>query len=95
MKKKRVLVIGAGEAGMLIARELRNHPRSVLLPVAFIDDSPQKKNLSIEDIPVVGTVDDIPSKVDELGIDEILIAIPSATGKQIRKIISACRNTQG
>jgi len=90
MKKNRVLIIGAGEAGALIVKELKNHPRSVLEPVAFVDDDALKKNSSLEGIPVVGTIEDIPQIGDVLGINEILIAIPSATGKQIRRIISYC-----
>ncbi|MBN1521432.1 MAG: polysaccharide biosynthesis protein [Candidatus Aureabacteria bacterium] len=91
MKKSRVLIIGAGEAGVLIARELKKHPKSILDPVIFIDDDREKQGKVIEDIPVAGTVADIPSRVDEYAIDEILIAIPSATGKQIRRIITFCR----
>ncbi|MCK5708871.1 MAG: polysaccharide biosynthesis protein [Candidatus Aureabacteria bacterium] len=90
MKKSRVLIIGAGEAGELIVRELVNHPRSVLLPVAFVDDNPEKVGCFIENVPVIGTIEDIPEKIIEFDINEVLIAIPSATGRQIRRIISFC-----
>lgn len=92
MKKSRVLIIGAGEAGILIVRELKNHPKSILEPVAFVDDDQEKLGLIIEDLPVTGTIQSIPQKARELDIDEILIAIPSATGKQIRRIINFCQD---
>jgi FlaA1/EpsC-like NDP-sugar epimerase len=91
MKKSRVLVIGAGEAGIMIAREMKKNPRSVLEPVAFIDDDPAKQGRLLEQIPVAGTVEDIARLAESLKIDEIIIAVPSATGIQIRRIISFCR----
>jgi FlaA1/EpsC-like NDP-sugar epimerase len=92
VKKKNVLIIGAGEAGAMVVRELRNHPALGLEPVGFVDDA-GKQGLYLLDLPVLGRRDDIPDLVAEWGIDEIIIAMPSASGKVIREIEDICKKT--
>ncbi|KQL39943.1 hypothetical protein AN960_08195 [Bacillus sp. FJAT-25509] len=92
--KKRTLIIGAGAAGTMVAKQLIKHSDSELLPVAFIDDSLKKQNLHILGIPVVGGVNKIESFVKELNIDNIIIAIPSLHRKELNKIFQECTKTK-
>jgi len=91
-ERRRVLIVGAGEAGFIIARELKSQ-RSQYYPAAFIDDNLKKKNLNLAGIPVVGDRYDIPEAVDKLNIQEIIIALPSAERSEISKIINICKTT--
>ena len=90
-KRKRVIIIGAGEAGVMVLRESRINPKANIEVIGFIDDSRNKKNLRIQGVGVLGTRSDIASVVDKYGIDEVIIAIPSAKGEVIRSIISHCQ----
>lgn len=89
-KRKRVLVVGAGKAGVLILREYRNNP-SLGEVVGFIDDDPLKANASIQNIRILGTSENIPEIVPEYAIEEIVIALPSAKGEEVRRVISFCQ----
>lgn len=89
---KRVLIIGAGEAGESLARSLKRGVNNIYNPVAFIDDNPLRQGTEIQKIPVVGTCDDISKIVKKLKIDLAAIAIPSATSKQMRKMVEALSN---
>jgi FlaA1/EpsC-like NDP-sugar epimerase len=89
---RKALIVGAGEAGVLVARELKRE-HSEQYPVAFIDDNLQKKHYEVTGIPVVGTREDIPQVVKHYGIDEIIIAIPSAPRLEISKIINIAKGT--
>jgi FlaA1/EpsC-like NDP-sugar epimerase len=88
---KRLLIIGAGGAGEKVLRELLDNPGVHLNPVGFLDDAGEKLGKSIHGVPVVGSVE----QIDEVPLeyDEILIAIPSARGEQMRRIIDACERT--
>lgn len=92
--RKRVLLVGAGEAGEMIARDMMRHPEYDYFPAAFVDDDPAKKNLVLRGVPVLGTRKDIPRLVEELRIEEIFITIPSASGETIREILSFCEDTK-
>ncbi|ANE48796.1 polysaccharide biosynthesis protein EpsC [Paenibacillus swuensis] len=92
--KKRTLVIGAGSAGTMVARQLINNNESELLPVAFIDDNVKKHKLDILGIPVVGGVSQIERIAAELFIDNIVIAIPSLRRKEIYTIYQECAKTK-
>jgi len=90
---KRTLIIGAGDAGVLVARELKNHD-SGLLPVGFIDDNINKQRRSILGIPVLGTRDRIMCICGKYNIETIIIAIPSACASTIREILELCKKTK-
>lgn len=90
---KRALIIGAGDAGAMVARELTNNKSLNLLPIGFIDDSKQKQRLSLYDIPVMGNRYRIPQIVENHNIEEIIIAMPSVSGRTIREIMEICRDT--
>ncbi len=88
---KKLLIIGAGGAGEKVLRELLDNAGVCLNPVGFLDDAREKLGKSIHGVPVVGSLD----QIDEIPLeyDEILIAIPSARGEQMRRIIDACERT--
>ena len=90
---RRTLIIGAGAAGTMVARQLQNNHDTDLLPVAFIDDSPKKQRLDIFGIPVVAGVDQIQKYVEKLDIENIIIAIPSLSRKGIQNIFQECAKT--
>ncbi|MCR4442981.1 MAG: nucleoside-diphosphate sugar epimerase/dehydratase [Peptococcaceae bacterium] len=90
---KRLLVIGAGDAGVLVVKELFRQEDPRLLPVGFIDDDPNKQHLRIMGLPVLGTRDELEQVVKDNNIHEVLIAMPSAPGQVIREIVEKCRET--
>ncbi|MCU0487822.1 MAG: polysaccharide biosynthesis protein [Anaerolineales bacterium] len=91
IRSKRVLVVGAGDAGALVVREMQRNPNLPLQPVCFLDDDPDKQRQQIHGIPVVGKLDDLPRILIMRQIDEVVIAIPSAPGQVIRKVAEVCR----
>ena len=91
--KRRTLIVGAGSAGVLIAKELRQSVQSELYPVAFIDDDCTKWKLEVMGLVVLGGRDKIPEVVKEYDIEKVIIAIPSASWSEIAKIIDICKNT--
>lgn len=91
---KRALIVGAGDAGALVVKELKHSQDTELYPVAFIDDDPTKQYLEILGLPIVGTREDIPLVVSKYKIDEIIIAIPSAKKSIISDVINICKTTK-
>ncbi|MDR4949068.1 polysaccharide biosynthesis protein [Neobacillus cucumis] len=91
--KKRTLIIGAGSAGMLVARQLK-HSNGELIPVGFIDDDKQKHHLEILGLPVIGGLNNLRDAVEDLIIENIIIAIPSLTKKELQSIYSECSKTK-
>lgn len=81
-----VLIVGAGDAAEMIIREMNKHPELNKAIVGLIDDDPEKKNLEIHGIRVIGNRYDIPDIISEYRIDEVIIAIPSAPGSEIKEI---------
>jgi FlaA1/EpsC-like NDP-sugar epimerase len=91
---KRTLIVGAGSAGAMIARQLRDQSHEAeLLPVAFVDDDMTKQRMQLYSLPVVGKVRDIPRVVEEMEIEHIVIAIPSLRNGQLKKIVDFCNQT--
>ncbi len=88
---KRTLIIGAGDAGALVVRELQKNPDLNLVPVGFLDDNPVKMKQQIHGVPVVGTLSEIGKILEHRKIDEVVIAIPSSSGKVVRMIADVCR----
>ncbi len=88
---KRTLIIGAGDAGALVVRELQKSAQLNLIPIGFLDDDPAKQNHQIYGISVIGKVNKIASVLDSKQVEEVIIAIPSAPGKIIRMVNDACR----
>ena len=92
--QKRVLIVGAGKAGYTTLLEINRNPELGLLPVGFVDDDPTKKGMTLGgDMRVLGTAEDIPALVKTLRVQQILIAIPTATAEEMRRIVELCRQT--
>lgn len=99
---ERTLIVGAGNAGMMIIREIHNaneqndvnNPSKNIIPVCFVDDDLKKLNQKIEGIPVVGTCPEIVKICDEYRIDNIIVAIPSCEEEEKRKILDYCSATE-
>jgi FlaA1/EpsC-like NDP-sugar epimerase len=89
---RRALIVGAGEAGVMVVRELK-HSDSELYPVAFIDDNPQKQHYEVVGVPVVGTRTHIPQAVKRYAINDIIIALPSTSRVEIAEILNICKET--
>ncbi len=89
---KKVLLIGAGIGAQTVVREI-GRPGSEYSPLGYVDDDLSKVGLKIEDIPVLGTVDQLPELVSTYPIDEILIAVPSASSKQMQRFVDLCERT--
>jgi len=91
---KRTLIVGAGSAGTMVARQLLTNHDAELLPVGFIDDDVHKHGLDIMGIPVIGGVADIVSISDRLQIENIVIAIPSLSKQGLNTIFQQCVKTK-
>ncbi len=91
--KKRLLIIGAGDAGEKMLREIHDNPRLNYEVVGFLDDDSNKKGMRIHGVPVLGPIPRIHDMAYRDEMDEILIATPSASAKQMRRIIEACEGT--
>ena len=87
----RVLIIGAGDAGEKILREIIENYTLNYKVVGFIDDDAGKQGQTIHGIPILGTLERLPAIVKRANIQQILIAVPSATGDQIRRIVEVCQ----
>lgn len=92
--KKRTMLVGGGSAASILIQEtqnIQNNPRNI---VCIVDDNVNKRGKYLRNIPIVGTRDDIPGVVKKYGIDEIIIAIPSATSKAVKEILEICHKTE-
>ena len=89
--KRKVIVIGAGDAGASFCAQIKSTPEFRLDPVAILDDDPSKIGQSLIGVPVVGNIDILASAVSKYGADIVVIAIPAATTEQRTRIVNACR----
>lgn len=92
-RQNRILIVGAGAAGVSLVQEMLRAPLLGLYPVAFIDDDRTKHNLKIHSLPVVGDRHAIPEVVQKYKIRRVIIAIPTASGSTIREIAEICQQT--
>src|SRR5690554_10362 len=90
--QRRVLVIGAGEAGQMVIRELMRHPEARLLPVAILDDDVQTHGTDIDGVPVLGSTREIAQAVSDYAISDALIAMPSQAGRVIHRLLQELRS---
>lgn len=91
--KKQVLIVGAGDAGAMMAREIEQNDDAVLKIAGFIDDDPRKQGSKLSGFNVLGTTEDIVDICQKRSIDEIIIAMPSVSGDVVRRIAENCRQT--
>jgi len=90
-RPRRALIVGAGDAGALVVREMQKNPNLHLTPVCFLDDNADKQKHMIHGVPVVGRLSDLPRALTIRHIDEVVIAIPSAPGEVIRRVADMCQ----
>ena len=88
-----VLVVGAGDAGVMMVSEMQSNPQLKLRPIGFVDDDPVKHGLMIRGLRILGGRKEIPQLVAEYEIEQIIIAMPKASGKVIREINEICAQT--
>jgi len=88
---KEVLIIGAGDAGQLMVREMQRNRQLHYTPIGFVDDDPRKRGDRIHGVRVLGTTDDLAHLLRDNKPDEVLIAIPSAPGRVRQQIVETCR----
>lgn len=92
-KKNKVLIIGAGDAGAMLLREIERYHIANRQVVGFIDDDKNKTGKILLGVKVLGTRNELVKIASEKGIDEIIIAMPSVKGKEIKAIINICKET--
>jgi FlaA1/EpsC-like NDP-sugar epimerase len=90
---KRVLIVGAGDAGAMLVREIQSNPDLGLEAVALVDDDPDKRGKMMLELSIWGDRYEIPSLVRALDVEEIIIAMPSVKGRAISEIVAICKNT--
>lgn len=87
---QRALIVGAGQAGEMLVRDLLRCRDSAYFPVAFVDDDPKKRGWEVHGLRVMGSCDKIPRLVQKLSIEVILLAVPSAKDKEMRRTVEIC-----
>ena len=92
--RQRALIVGAGDAGEAVARDLLRRPQEGILPIGFVDDDPLKRRIRIHGLPVLGGTSEIDTITEEHTVSVILLALPNATGNAIRDILARCEATR-
>lgn len=90
---QRVLIIGAGRAGEMLARDMLRDPQRAYFPVGFVDDKLRRQGGEVHGIPVLGPTEAIPEIVAEDDIDLLMLAVPSATASEMRRLVELCEAT--
>jgi FlaA1/EpsC-like NDP-sugar epimerase len=88
---EKILVIGAGKAGISIVQEMQRNPQLGYAPVGYIDDDKQKLGVKIRGVPVLGNREHIRSVIKDYNVDKVWIAMPTVSGSQIRDIVALCK----
>ena len=94
VRLKRFLIIGAGNAGEALLREIHRMPVTQYEVIGFVDDELAKRGINIHGIPILGMVEQLPEICEKHNIEEIAIAMPSATHQQLRRVVQACQGTK-
>ncbi len=89
---KRVLILGAGRAGEMLARDMRRE--GDYRPIGFLDDNHRLKGAKLHGISVVGSMDQLTETVDKLGVNIVIIAMPSASNAQMRRVVELCEQAE-
>jgi FlaA1/EpsC-like NDP-sugar epimerase len=88
---REILIVGAGDGGQMVAREMLKNPELGEAPIGFIDDDPRKTGARMVGLKVLGRTKELPQILEEAEPDEVIIAIPSAPGSLRENVVSACR----
>ena len=91
-RRKAALIVGAGDAGQMIIREMLKSPQLGYTPIGLVDDQAGKKNMRLHGVRVLGTTMDLPRLLSDNRPDEVIIAIPSGAGEVRQRIVNACRD---
>ena len=89
--RRDVLIVGAGDAGAMVAKEMQNNPQLGLRPVGFLDDDPVKDRKQIHGLRVLGRIEALGRLAERRRIDEVVIAIPTAGGSTVRSVVERCQ----
>ena len=92
--KIRAMIVGGGDAGTMLIREIQTTDKIEYLPICVVDDDPAKLDKSIGGVKIVGNSNDIPKLVEQYMIDEILITMPSAAKAEVKRIYDICIQTK-
>ena len=90
----RIMIVGGGQAGTLLIKELNNSEKVPGIPVCIVDDDRNKNGKYISGVPIRGTREEIPELAEKYRIDEIYIALPTVTGVERKKILEICQQTK-
>ncbi len=90
--RSRVLIVGAGDAGEKVLREIIENPSLTYDVIGFLDDDPVKKSRTVHGVPVVGSTRDLEAVVRKRRVDQVFITMPTATGRDMRRVVQACEN---
>lgn len=90
--RQRVLILGAGRAGEMLVRDMRRE--GVYQPMGFLDDNPKLAGSRVHGIPVLGRIERLPRAVRETAVDAVVIAMPSATAEQMRRVVAVCERAK-
>ena len=90
---KPTLIVGAGAAGTLLVRQMLMHPKMRMMPVACVDDDPEKQRKDIYGVRILGTTKDIEKIVQHMGITKVVIAMPSLPNKKLNEVYDVARKT--
>ncbi len=93
-KGRRTLIVGAGEAGSLLLKEIRKQRGSLYRVVGFVDDDQDKRGMLLHRVPVLGGIDHLKALVRKHKIEEVIVAIPSAQGKMLKRIVASCEKAK-
>jgi len=86
----RTLIVGAGDTGEALLRELRKSPQPDYNPIGFLDRNPEMAGVKIHGVPVLGAVDGLEQLIAAYGVREVILAVPSASGEEMRRIFEIC-----
>jgi FlaA1/EpsC-like NDP-sugar epimerase len=87
---QRVLIVGAGRAGEMLARDMLRDPQHAYYPAGFVDDKPRRQGGEVHGVPVWGPTANIPKLVEERAIDLVLLAVPSAGAREMQRLVGLC-----
>lgn len=90
---ERVLIVGAGRAGEMLARDMLRDPLRAYCPAGFVDDKLRRQGGAVHGVPILGSTEDIPRLVTERAIDQVLLAMPSAKAREMRRVVELCEQT--
>lgn len=91
---RRAVIVGAGEAGSAVIKSILSSPKMFMEPVAVVDDNPSKHGNRLHGVPIVGPVSNIAGVAKEFRVEEIIVAMPSATGQEMSRVVEACKATK-